>query len=146
MARSRDGSILLAVGCHQFGKSDRRKYACAGAPHGSGAAQCDNGDSHPEGIAGRRPAVVGEGVERDIDSLIGRQVLRHPAAGEERDPIARDAGVAHRAQDALGVHEAEAAVRRGLGGRLRRGRGGQRGEQEGEREILHLEAGSEGEL
>ena len=60
------GPIWMADCCEQ-GKPDS----------GSVAVTCegDDGDSHPEGFAGRRGAIVGKGVERHIDSGVGGEVI-----------------------------------------------------------------------
>ena len=49
---------------------------------------CDHRDAHPERFAGRRGAVVGKRVERDIDACVGREVLGdRGGAAEEFDAV-----------------------------------------------------------
>jgi len=62
-------------------KADPRSVAIAG--------EGDHGRTHPESLAGRRGAVVGEGVKRHIDSGVGREmVARAIEKAEEFDSVA----------------------------------------------------------
>lgn len=55
------------------------------------AFERDRGDAHPESFAGRGCAIVGKGVEAEIDLMVGFQmVLNGRAAGKEGYPLGVD--------------------------------------------------------
>ena len=68
------GRIRRGVG-DQFWEADVGEDADAGAADGGFAGEGDDGDAHPEGVAGGGGAVVGEGVEGDVDA--GGRVSRY---------------------------------------------------------------------
>ena len=46
------------------------------------AGECEDGDAHPECFAGCRGAVIGVGVEGDVDLVVDLQV-----AASQADPV-----------------------------------------------------------
>ncbi len=65
--------------------------ACTGAAGGGAAGEGDDGEAHPEGVAGGGDAVVGEGVEADVDVVVGAEILASVAARGELDAVGGDA-------------------------------------------------------
>ena len=63
-----------------------------GAGDGCSAGERDDRDAHPQRIDARRVAVVGIGVERDVDRVVQREVAVARLAPHERDAFGWDAG------------------------------------------------------
>jgi hypothetical protein len=73
------GDSFFEVGLWGFHRpilmADRREKREPDSRGVAFAGKGDHGDAHPECFAGRRGAVVGEGVQRYIDSGVGGEVV-----------------------------------------------------------------------
>ena len=78
------GEVVGGVG-DEFLEAEVGELAEAGAGDGGGAWEGDDGDAHPVGVEGGGVAVVGEGVEADVDVVVEAEVFGAGAAGEEGD-------------------------------------------------------------
>ena len=92
------GEKVVFAGGDQVGKLEIGEDAQPGAAWGGLAGEGDDGDAHPEGIAGGGDAVIDEGVETDVDAVEGAEVFAAALAANEFDVIA-----AKQRADALGV-------------------------------------------
>src|SRR6185295_11964085 len=73
------------------GEAEICELADAGAGEGVSAAQGDYGDAHPEGIEAGGVAVVGEGIEHDVDVVIVREVGAGLGAVDEVEAVGGNA-------------------------------------------------------
>ena len=89
------GDSFFEVGLWGFHRpilmADRREKREPDSRGVAFAGKGDHGDAHPECFAGRRGAVVGEGVQRYIDSGVGGEVVGGACKeAEEFDSVAGD--------------------------------------------------------
>ena len=85
----------------EFGETADREDRDAATADGGVAAQGDDGDAHPEGIAGGGDAVVGEGIEGDVDAVIEAVIFEAGLCGGELEAIGFDAANLQEGADAL---------------------------------------------
>ncbi len=85
-----DLDVLVGRVGDQFGETCVCKDADAAAGDWGLAAECDDGDAHPEGVAGCGAAYVGEGVEGDVDLAIFAEVVLKREAVDEDDSVGGD--------------------------------------------------------
>ena len=75
----------------EFGDADRGEDADARAAGRGFAGQGDDGDAHPEGVATGGDAVVGEGIEADVDVVVEAKIIEAILREDEFDAVGGDA-------------------------------------------------------
>ena len=69
----------------QVRDTDAAEDAQASAAGGSFTGEGNDGNARPEGVAGCGDAVIGEGVQGDVDSTVKRQIFLARAVADEFD-------------------------------------------------------------
>ena len=80
-------NIAIGVVCDQFRQADIAEHRYVGA-RGVGLS-CKHNDRqpHPKRKAGGRGAVIGEGIQRDIHTTEGSQIIFKRQPGQEDDSL-----------------------------------------------------------
>src|SRR4051794_34557710 len=65
--------------------ADVRENRDAGAGDGDLTGERDDRDAHPESVAGGGAAVVGERIERDVDAIVGGEIIGERLFADEFD-------------------------------------------------------------
>ena len=84
-----DSAVLRIFG-NELRQANVGENAGAAAADGEVAPQRDNGNAHPEGIAGGGAAAIREGIKSDIDLVVQGKVGIHGNARHEGDALVRN--------------------------------------------------------
>ena len=86
-----EGEELVGGLGDEVGEADGGEEADADARHVAVAGEGEDGDAHPEGFAGGGGAVVGEGVEGDVEAVVAFEVAGVVGEfGEEGEAVGGD--------------------------------------------------------
>ena len=95
----------VLVGCFgdHFRVGDVGKDTDTAAGDGGWAGEGDDGNAHPEGVAGGGAADIGEGVEGDVDFVVLVHVFWQGEFLNEGHAVGGDSGIDEHLSDAIAV-------------------------------------------